>query len=333
MTTPIQHPRCPVCEGGDANVPYPGLPDLVECPACGLLFRSDWREIAAPNAAYEEANSSPDRLLAEESRRGPYYAEISRRILTVSGSSPAAGARRDSCASDPVIPRCAENHFSALEGPGTPIPMDPAREGIHAPAPTAGGSRSPGHGTLLEIGCGAGGLLTRLHAQGWTVEGIEPSGPLHAHARARLPAEVRVHPCALEEAEPRLVHRPYQAVVALDVIEHLPDPFVLPTTAAEWLAPGGLLFLQTPNARSIRRRLQGARWEQLAPEEHFLIHSPRSLRLVLELCGFKSARIETVGGGAVDGPLRRALMRPVGRLLSLCDLGNALWAVAIKDRP
>ncbi|NUN97709.1 MAG: class I SAM-dependent methyltransferase [Candidatus Omnitrophica bacterium] len=289
MTTPIQHPRCPVCEGGDANVPYPGLPNLVECPGCGLLFRSDWREIAAPNAAYVEANASPARLLAEESERGAYYAEVSRRIRTMGVPSPAAGARR--------------------------------------------GSGAPGRGTLLEIGCGAGGLLTLLHAQGWTVEGIEPSGPLHAHARARLPAEVRIHPCAMEEAEPRLVHRPYQAVVALDVIEHLPDPFVLPTTAAEWLAPGGLLFLQTPNARSIRRRLQGARWEQLAPEEHFLIHSPRSLRLVLELCGFKSARIETVGGGAVDGPLRRALMRPVGRLLSLCDLGNALWAVAIKDRP
>lgn len=289
MSTPIQHPRCPVCEGGDANVPYLGLPDLVECSACGLLFRSDWREIAAPNAAYVEANASPARLLAEESRRGPYYAEISRRIRTLRVPSPGGGARR--------------------------------------------GSVAPCRGTLLEIGCGAGGLLTLLHAQGWTVEGIEPSGPLHAHARARLPAEVRVHPCAMGEAEPRLVHRPYQAVVALDVIEHLPDPFVLPKTVAEWLAPGGLLFLQTPNARSIRRRLQGARWEQLAPEEHFLIHSPRSLRLVLELCGFKSARIETVGGSATDGPFRRALMKPIGHLLSLLDLGNALWAVAIKDRP
>lgn len=277
MTTPIQHPRCPICEAENANVPYPELPSLAECTFCSLLFRSDWREIAAPNAAYEEAQASPARLLADERTRGPYYEVIARRIRA-----------------------------SGMEGAST-------------------------SGTLLEIGCGAGGLLSLLRAQGWTVEGIEPSGPLQAHARAHLEEDVPVHRCFLEEADPHLVHRPYHAVIALDVIEHIPDPFLLPRKAAEWLAPGGLLILQTPNARSIRRRLQGARWEQLAPSEHFLIHSPRSLRLVLEKCGLKVVGVETTSGGAVDGPLRRALMRPVGRLLSLLDLGNALWAVAMKD--
>ncbi len=323
MTTPIQHPCCPVCEGGSPRQPYPDLPRLVECPSCGLLFRSDWREIAAPNAAYEEADASPARLLAEESRRGAYYEEIWARILRAIRTMGVPPVDHGT--------RCAENPFSAQQDPGIPIPIDPARERIHAPASARKDSRASNRGTLLEIGCGAGGLLGLLHGRGLKVEGIEPSPFLYDHARARLPEEVPLHSCALEEAGPRLVHRPYHAILAMDVLEHLPDPFLLPRKAAEWLAPNGFLLLQTPNARSLRRRLRGARWEQLAPEEHFLIHSPRSLCLVLEQCGYKSARIETISGGAADGPLRRGLMKPIGHLLSLCDLGNALWAVAWKD--
>jgi hypothetical protein len=46
----------------------------------------------------------------------------------------------------------------------------------------------------------------------------------------------------------------YAAVICLDVIEHLPlaGGLALITRAAELVAPGGVLILQTPNARCIR---------------------------------------------------------------------------------
>jgi predicted TPR repeat methyltransferase len=185
-------------------------------------------------------------------------------------------------------------------------------------------------GSLLEIGAGTGGLLKSLEAKGWDAEGIEPSETLLAFARSRLGEKVLLHHCLLGQAEELLSLRPYRAIVALDVIEHLPDIDLLPAKAFDWLVPDGLLFLQTPNSQSLRRRLEGGRWEQIAPEEHFAIHSARSLRLLLERTGFKVESLETMSGGATDTPARRAIMNPVGRLLNLFGIGNALWAVARK---
>jgi 2-polyprenyl-3-methyl-5-hydroxy-6-metoxy-1,4-benzoquinol methylase len=185
-------------------------------------------------------------------------------------------------------------------------------------------------GSLLEIGCGTGGLLRSLREAGWEVEGIEPSPNLRAEAEKSAGAAIAIHGRRLEDAEPNLRGRLFRAIVAIDVIEHFPDPWILPGKAFEWLEDGGFFFLQTPNAKSLRRRFQGTGWEQLAPKEHFVIHSTRSLGLVLEGCGFSEMAIETVSGRPADTPLRRTAIAWLGRLLRRFNLGNALWAVARK---
>ncbi len=184
-------------------------------------------------------------------------------------------------------------------------------------------------GTLLEIGTGTGSLLSSLRELGWNVEGIEPSPILHAHA-ASVVKGVSVHRCELDKAEDFLSLKPYRVIVAIDVIEHIPNPFLLPQRAFDWLQPGGYLFLQTPNVESIRHRLQGSRWEQLAPEEHHILHSSKSLRAVIEKAGLVVEGIQTLSGCANDNPLRRLLMQAGGACLNLVGLGNALWAVARK---
>lgn len=189
----------------------------------------------------------------------------------------------------------------------------------------------PKEGRLLEIGCGPGGLLAELAGTGWSAEGIEPSPRLRGAAIERLGPDLPIHSCRLEEAEPFLKHRLYSAILAIDVIEHLGDPALLPGLAYSWLAPGGVLFLQTPNAGSIRRYLQGEAWEQLAPDEHLLLHTRKSLDLLLKESGFTDIRIHTISGSGGDSSIRRGLMGLVGGMLSQMDLGNALRAAARKE--
>ena len=185
-------------------------------------------------------------------------------------------------------------------------------------------------GSLLEIGCGTGGLLRALDRAGWEVEGIEPSARLRAEAEKASGAGITIHECRLEDAESKLGSRLFRAVVAIDVLEHFPDPWILPRKTSVWLEEGGFLFLQTPNAKSLRRWIQGTRWEQLAPGEHFVIHSPRSLRQLLKDCGFSNVEVETVSGSATDTPLRKTALSWLGKTLRQFDIGNGLWAVARK---
>jgi SAM-dependent methyltransferase len=186
-------------------------------------------------------------------------------------------------------------------------------------------------GPLLEIGVGAGGLLKRLIGRGWEVEGIESSEALCETARKNVGSQTVIHNLRLEEAGAALSRRPYRAVLAIDVLEHLPDLFLMPRLAREWLQPGGVLILQTPNSEALRRFLEKENWEQLAPGEHFVIHSKNSLRLLLEKSGYTEIEVRTRSGTGVDPVLRRIMMAPMGRILNLLGAGNALLAVAKKN--
>jgi len=184
----------------------------------------------------------------------------------------------------------------------------------------------------MEIGCGTGGLLRRFQEAGWNCEGIEPSTRLRNASATRLGDSTPIHSKRLEEADPHLIASPYDAVLGIDILEHLPDPRALPRSAYGWLKPGGRLFLQTPNAGSLRRYLQKGSWEQLAPEEHLFLHTRRSLDRLLRETGFEEVGIATISGSTTDSWGRALAMKPVGRMLGLLGLGNGLWAMARKGK-
>jgi SAM-dependent methyltransferase len=70
-----------------------------------------------------------------------------------------------------------------------------------------------------------------------------------------------------------------------DVIEHLREPWNELAQLSALLRPGGQLLLSTPNAGSLRARLQGNRWENIVNPTHFYYFTQRSLRLALERAG------------------------------------------------
>jgi 2-polyprenyl-3-methyl-5-hydroxy-6-metoxy-1,4-benzoquinol methylase len=103
-------------------------------------------------------------------------------------------------------------------------------------------------GTVLDVGCGAGGVGATLRAAGATrIVGIEPHAPSAARAREVLD---EVHEGTVEDVLARGdVTGPFDTIVAYDVLEHVVDPVPVVTSLLPLAAPGGRLHVSVPNAR------------------------------------------------------------------------------------
>ena len=101
---------------------------------------------------------------------------------------------------------------------------------------------------ILEVGCGGGGLLFALRHHGYEwCSGVDSDPRLVEHARRVLGLDIR---CSTWREHLETTQDEYDAVIALDVMEHLERQDVVPTLQATRarLAPGGRLIVRTPNA-------------------------------------------------------------------------------------
>jgi 2-polyprenyl-3-methyl-5-hydroxy-6-metoxy-1,4-benzoquinol methylase len=135
-------------------------------------------------------------------------------------------------------------------------------------------------GRLLQVGCGHGLLLDEARRRGYEVEGVELSLEAASYARDRLGLPVRDMP--IEEVE--LDGERYDAILLVDVLEHLDDPIAVLERLLGVLAPDGALLVVTPDPSSLMARLASSRWWCYVPAHSCLI--PRkTLRAVLAARG------------------------------------------------
>lgn len=117
-----------------------------------------------------------------------------------------------------------------------------ARERVHGEFLAL--SPPTGDGRLLDVGCGLGFFLERAQARGWDVAGVDTSESWVRLANERLGGDRVVHGLLAEAGLPA---RSFDLITAWDVIEHIHDPLAFLRDIKELLAPGGRLFLRTPN--------------------------------------------------------------------------------------
>jgi SAM-dependent methyltransferase len=126
--------------------------------------------------------------------------------------------------------------------------------------------------TVLDVGCGAGGMLAPLSRYG-KVTGVDTSEELVELCHQRGFGDVKLGSAYELPAEPGSV----DLITLFDTIEHVPDDARVLAESRRALAPGGLLFISTPayqflyanndrvahherryTARGLRRKLMAA---------------------------------------------------------------------------
>ena len=134
-------------------------------------------------------------------------------------------------------------------------------------------------GRMLDIGCGHGLLMDEARRRGWDPTGLEFSHSAVRHARS-LGLTVLEH--SIEEAP--LQEGSFDAVMAVDLIEHVTEPREFVRRCRSLLAPGGALVIATPDPESLLARAFGQRWWGYIPA-HLHLLPRRMLRELLEADG------------------------------------------------
>jgi SAM-dependent methyltransferase len=146
---------------------------------------------------------------------------------------------------------------------------------------------------LLDVGCGSGEFLSLAREHGWVADGIEISLWGAALARRRG--------LAIHDTPDELDDDSYDAVTLWNVVDFFLRPVEQMRALHRVMAPGGLVFVRTPNAV-----FQAAAWRlsrivvwprpvaRLIADGYFfqpLVWGPATLRTLLLRAGFTDVRV------------------------------------------
>jgi SAM-dependent methyltransferase len=138
---------------------------------------------------------------------------------------------------------------------------------------------------LLDIGCAHGFMLEAARQRGWQASGIEIS-PAASVARQR---GFVVYDRPLEDLN--IPDGTFDAITAIDVLEHIPYVKGFMAELHRILKPGGVLLIVTPDIGTWVAKIMRDTWPHYKTE-HLLYFTKRSLSLLLRRNGFRVRRIK-----------------------------------------
>lgn len=158
---------------------------------------------------------------------------------------------------------------------------------------------------VLDVGCGNGAFLTIAREMGWDVLGIDPDPIGIALCAAKgVPAIQSTLDAIITDYEAQ-----FDAITMSHSIEHLAEMPDELGRVFDLLRPGGMLWLATPNPKSLGARLFGRSWRGLRPPYHLCIPSQAALMQMAQSAGFEDIRFQRRGVHA-----RRAFRESAGNV-------------------
>lgn len=269
---------CPLCNAGDSTVLHEGLQDYIFMAASG-----QWRLMACSACHCAFLNPRPTATTIGRAYATYYtHGAVAASGAALSGRAwlrrALANGYRNSIYGTRLTPslgvvgaaiaRLSRTFRNAIEG--------------EAPGLVRVRPRQAGQSLILDVGCGAGLSLLRARDAGWRVMGIEPDEAAVRSANARGIEIVAHH---LHEL-PSSFDRTFERIMLSHVIEHVHDPIAMLTRCKQLLAPGGTLWLETPNLASVGHEEFGADWRGLEPPRHLVLFRRAPLEALLQRAGF-----------------------------------------------
>jgi SAM-dependent methyltransferase len=181
--------------------------------------------------------------------------------------------------------------------------------------------RPHGKPRLLELGSAYGYFLEAAEAQGFEAHGVEiaqaPVDDCIARGLQRVHAGVLTEPLAQRIGE-------IDAVVLLDVVEHLDDPYGVLELACRRLSPGGALLLTTGDFGSLFARASGRRWRLMTPPQHLWFFTAPGMRALARRLGLVCESIDHPGKRVPLGLMAYQAARGLGIRFEAPRAWNAL---------
>jgi 2-polyprenyl-3-methyl-5-hydroxy-6-metoxy-1,4-benzoquinol methylase len=143
-------------------------------------------------------------------------------------------------------------------------------------------------GRILDVGCSTGSFLDIAAKAGWESHGLELN---HTEAQIAKGKGHAVQESMLANARFDLK---FDAITLWDVFEHIKDNLSFLSEARRFLAPGGVIFIQSPSCDALAARVLQVQCNMFDGLEHVNLHGVQSLSRLCDRAGYELASFETV---------------------------------------
>lgn len=157
----------------------------------------------------------------------------------------------------------------------------------------------PNGRSLFDLGCGNGFVAAQLCEDGYNVTGVDPSPSGIRHGKNLHPDLDLFLGSAYDDL--RAEFGTFEAVISLEVIEHIYSPRHFTRTLYELVEPGGVAVVSTPYHGYLKNLLLAVtgrldnHFTALWDNGHIKFWSERTLKALLLETGFRSVRFRRVG--------------------------------------
>jgi SAM-dependent methyltransferase len=137
---------------------------------------------------------------------------------------------------------------------------------------------------ILDVGCGAGKLLIRMHRDGfYNLMGVDPFIKESIFYRNGVKI-LKKHIYELEGS--------FDCIIFNHSFEHMPQPLNVLKKIYELLKPDRYVLIRIPVAASYAWRHYGVNWVALDAPRHLFLHTVRSIQLLSKQARFEVVEIE-----------------------------------------